>query len=191
MIVAHGAGNSAVEMCVMFRRIVGNGVALLCPAGPRVRAGEEGRYFPDHHALEKIVVASVAALASACGGRVDPAGAVYSGYSQGATMGALMIPAHGGEFPRLALVEGGVEGWTLARARQYHDGGGRRVVYACGTPHCRTHAEGVSGTMRKAGLDVRVVADVHAGHTYGGTVASALQETFAWLVTDDPRFAPH
>lgn len=191
MVVTHGAGNTPESMCDVFRLVVGDRLVLLCPAGPRIRAGEEGRYYPDHFALEKIVFASVAAVTEAFPGQVDGNGAIYSGYSQGATMGALMIPAHGKDFPLLALVEGGVEGWTPARARQYAGGGGQRVLFACGTPHCRKHAEKVGETLRKAGLEAQVVYAEGEGHTYGGRVAYATARAFDWLVGNDPRYASH
>jgi predicted esterase len=121
---------------------------------------------------------------------VDATSAVYSGYSQGATMGALMIPAHGKEFPLLALVEGGVEGWTVARAKQYRNAGGRRALFACGTAHCQKHAGKVGETLRKAGVEAKVVYGEGAGHTYGDKVAYALAESFDWLVRDDPPILP-
>jgi predicted esterase len=189
MVVAHGAGNTPDGMCDTFRAVVGDRAVLLCPAGPRVARGEEGRYYPDHFALEKIVLASVDALVAKYPAAVDAANAVYSGYSQGATMGALMISGHGDRFPRLLLVEGGVEGWTLSRAKQFQAAGGRRALFACGTPHCEKHARAVSDILQKAGVEATVVADVHAGHTYGGTVAEAVHGAFDALVAGDPRFA--
>jgi predicted esterase len=183
MVVTHGAGNTPESMCEVFRLIVGDRLVLLCPAGPRISAGDDGRYYPDHFALEKIVFASLAALREAFPRQVDATSAIYSGYSQGATMGALMIPAHGREFPLLALVEGGVEGWTAARAKKYRDSGGRRALFACGTPHCQKHAEQVAATLRKAGVEAKVVAAPGEGHTYGGEVARLVAESFDWLVS--------
>jgi predicted esterase len=189
MIVTHGAGNTPDSMCEVFRAIVGDRIVLVCPAGPRIRAGEEGRYYPDHHALEKIVIGAHTEVGHAFPRQVIEVPAVYAGYSQGATMGALMIPENATEYPLLLLVEGGVEGWTLARAKKYRDSGGRRVLFACGTPHCQKHAEKVADTMRKAGLEAKVVTAPGEGHTCGGKVAEAVAASFDWLVQDDARFS--
>jgi predicted esterase len=186
--VAHGAGDTPDALCGTFRDLVGDRGVILCPAGPRIAWNAEGRYFPDHFALERIVLASLEALAAAYPGAVDRASVVYGGYSQGATMGALMLPSHGAELPRLLLVEGGFDEWTVARAAAFHEGGGRRVLFACGREQCRAHAEHAATWLRSGGVEARVVARVGSGHTYGGAVAEAVRSAFTWLVEGDSRW---
>lgn len=180
-VVAHGAGDSPEEQCRAWRETLGDRGVILCVAGPRVAVHSEGRYFPDHFALERIVLASLEAF-----GRSFPDIAkgpvLYAGYSQGATMGALMIVSHGSAFPRLALVEGGFDGWTLARSQRFESSGGKRVLFVCGTRHCKGRAESSAQTLRHAGVDTRVVSDLSAGHTYGGAVATALENSLDWLL---------
>jgi predicted esterase len=183
LVAAHGAGDSPAEQCRAWRRVLGERGIVLCLAGPRVAVHSDGRYFPDHFALEKIVLASLDAFRKAFPNE-SRVPIVYAGYSQGATMGSLMIVNHGDLFPRLALVEGGFEGWTLARAEKFKSTGGRRVLFVCGTKHCRSHAESSAASLRKAALDARVVSDLSAGHTYGGAVAAALENSLEWLVRE-------
>jgi predicted esterase len=186
LISAHGAGDSALQMCEVWRALLGDRGIVLCPAGPRMRAHEEGRYYPDHHALERITFAALRALAEKYPREADVKRMVYTGYSQGATMGALMIPEHGAECPRLVLVEGGFDDWTPARAGTFKKAGGDRVLFACGRKACKAGADRSAAWLKAAGVEVRTVARVGAGHTIS-VVEAALPE-FEWLVQGDPRW---
>ena len=188
LVVTHGAGDTPGALCDVWRGVLGDRGVLLCPAGPRIAWNAEGRYYPDHLALERIVLASIDALGKAFPGSVDLARITYAGYSQGAMMGALMIAAHGKEFPYLALVEGGFNEWSVVRAAAFREGGGRRVLFACGRQACKEAAERAAAWLRRAGVEARVVSSVGAGHTYGGGVARAVHGAFGWLVADDPRW---
>lgn len=189
LISAHGAGDSAREMCEFWRAVLGDRGIVLCPAGPRMRAHEEGRYYPDHHALERITFAAVRALAETYAREADMQRIVYTGYSQGATMGALMIPEHGAECPRLILVEGGFDDWTTARALTFKKAGGNRVLFACGRQACKTGADRSAAWLKSAGVPARVVSRVGAGHTIA--VIDAAMPEFDWLVEGDPRWTPN
>jgi predicted esterase len=182
LIAAHGAGDNPAWQCESWRDFLGRRAVILCPAGPRVAARSDARYFPDHFALEKIVFASLDALRAAMPDPSRAARVVYAGYSQGATMGALMLVSHGDTCPRLALIEGGFDGWTLGRAEKFKHSGGERVLFVCGTAHCRKHAEASRQTLERAGVPSRVVADLSAGHNYGRAMARVLGESFPWLV---------
>jgi predicted esterase len=187
LISAHGAGDSALQMCEYWRALLGDRGIVLCPAGPRMRAHEEGRYYPDHHALERITFAAIRALAARYPREADMKAIVYTGYSQGATMGALMIPEHGAECPRLVLVEGGFDDWTAARAQTFKKAGGDRVLFACGRQACKAGADRSSAWLQAAGVEVKVVARVGTGHTI--TVAEAALPEFEWLFQGDARWA--
>lgn len=186
LVAAHGAGDVPAEQCRAWREILGDRGIILCVAGPRVAVHSEGRYFPDHFALERIVFASLESFRRAFPEIAAADRVVYAGYSQGATMGALMLPEHGATCPRLALVEGGFDGWSLRRAQAFATNGGARVLFACGTRHCRERAEASAATLRHAGVAARVVSDLSAGHTYGGAVAHVLAKSIDWLLSDDP-----
>lgn len=190
LVVAHGAGDTPEALCETFRRLLGGRGVVMCPSGPRRFAHAEGRYFPNHPALERIVLASLDALIAAYPEKVDAKSVVYAGYSQGATMGALMITTHGDRFPRLLLIEGGAKEWTLARARQFQAAGGRKVLFVCGTTSCRTHAKGSAALLDAAGVATTVVSDVRAGHTYEGPVLVLLEQNLNEFLSDDPRWSP-
>ncbi|HVW24793.1 MAG TPA: hypothetical protein VHC69_05455 [Polyangiaceae bacterium] len=188
LIATHGAGDTPTEMCELWRGILGDRGVVLCPAGPRMRAHEEGRYYPDHHALERINFAALAALRERYADLVDTERAVYTGYSQGATMGALMIPPYGAECPRLVLVEGGFADWSMERATTFKKMGGERALFVCGRQQCKDGAERSAAWLRSAGVPARVVSHVGEGHVI--RVALVAAPELDWLLEGDPRWAP-
>ena len=184
VMVAHGAGGTPDEQCRTWRELLGDRGVVLCIAGRRVAVHSEERYFPDHFALERIALASLEALRRAFP-NVNAEHVVYAGYSQGATMGSLMIASHGDDCPRLALLEGGFDGWTLSRAQKFEASGGRRVLFVCGTRHCADRARAAASTLVRTGVPARVESDLSAGHTYGGGVEQKLSESWRLLIEDD------
>jgi pimeloyl-ACP methyl ester carboxylesterase len=190
LVAAHGAGDNPAWQCETWREILGDRAIILCLSGPREMPRSDARYFPDHFALEKIAFASLDALRRALPEPSRTRRVVYTGYSQGATMGALMIVSHGDSCPRLVLVEGGYDGWSFARAEKFKRSGGERVLFVCGTGHCRKRADASAQALVKAGVTSRVVANLSGGHSYGGPIAQTVKESFAWLVEDDTDWSP-
>jgi len=194
LVSAHGAGGRPEPHCAFFRRLVAGRAFVLCPRGARLGTDapldQGGFFYPNHHALGREVVAALAALAARFGARVDLRAPVYAGFSQGATMGALAFVKQGGPFARMLLIEGGVgeyDEWTIANARAFHEGGGARVLLACGREACAEAARRTEGRLAKAGLDARAVYGA-AGHTYGGAVGEAIEAALPWLFDGDPRW---
>jgi predicted esterase len=195
VVATHGAGDRAEYHCELWRRIVGDRAFVLCPQGrrtdERVPHADAGYYYPDHFALDKEVKAAIAALRDRHRGHVDPEQAVYTGFSQGAIHGAHVIVLNPEVCPRAVLVEGGngfFNEWSAPAARKYREGGGKRILFACGSPACVRTAERCAGYLKKAGVEARVVHAKGAGHSYGPAMEAELRATFEWLVADDPRF---
>jgi predicted esterase len=151
------------------------------------RSVESGYYFPNHYELEREVMAGLEALWSSFPDAARTS-IVYAGYSQGATMGALMIVEHADVFHRLVLIEGGTGEWNLARAQQFRRRGGQRILFACGREHCRDTAHRSAHWLERAGLVVRVLYARGAGHTPAGVVGEKVAEAFGWLTEGDPRW---
>jgi predicted esterase len=191
LVAAHGAGGEAHWHCELWRKLTGNRGYILCPQGVRIYADRSlpsGYYFPDHHHLEREVMAAVKALWAHCP-RAARSGLVYAGYSQGATMGALMLVDHADVFSRLVLIEGGTSEWNIPRAAKFRRGGGQRVLFACGVAHCERGARRSARWLEQADVATRVEYARGAGHTPGGVVAVRLAESFAWLVQGDERWS--
>ncbi|HEX6275388.1 MAG TPA: hypothetical protein VFZ53_20250, partial [Polyangiaceae bacterium] len=117
LVAAHGAGDAPEWQCEHWGNVARGRYFVLCPRGTSLGGG--GYYYKTHIALEEELVAALRAARESYGSMIRPDGGVYTGYSQGATMGALMIVDHGAEFPYLVLVEGGFGDWTLGRAKRF------------------------------------------------------------------------
>ena len=193
VVVAHGAGGRPEWHCELWSHIVGDRAFVLCPRGRRqdVRIPTEDAtcYFPHHHYLRAVVEASIAALQNQASSPLDCAEAVYVGYSQGATMGALFLPTSP-RFARALLVEGGFSEWNIPIALRFREHGGRRVALVCGTPRCAAGATQSASWLQQGGLVARAIHVAHAGHSSFGAMAERLPDVFRWLTENDPRFRP-
>jgi len=189
VLAAHGAGDNAQAQCEVWREIVGGCGAILCIAGTPIGPGEQnGFFFANHLELEKEVLAAMLAMRAQFKGRIASKDAVYVAYSQGATMGALMLEAHGDLFSRLVLVEGGAWNWTLSRGKQFKKNGGQRILLVCGTAGCNTGAQRSAQVLAHSGLSVRVLDVPGGGHAYWGAVAAAVAKDWPWVIEADGRW---
>jgi len=188
MFVAHGAGGSAREVLDYFKRLLADRYVIVAVAGtPLSRAEPQGgHYYKNHLELEKEVLSVAKRLTNES--QLGPAALskppwIYAGYSQGATMGALFLINHAQWFDRLILIEGGIEGWNLARSRRYKEGGGLRLLWLCGTPGCATGATKARDVALQVGLEAQAETLVGAGHVYWGPVGKQLAALLPWVVS--------
>jgi pimeloyl-ACP methyl ester carboxylesterase len=191
LIAAHGAGDTAEAQCAYWRALLGptKGV-VACPRGRPIRAGSEahGYFYPSHFALEKEVLALLAALEPRAA-FVELRDILYAGYSQGATMGMLMLVGHGDRIPHLLLIEGGTRDWSSRRARRFARGGGKHVSFACGTPSCDDNSERAARVLTAAGIASSRHHVPGAGHVYDGLLRPKVEEAFQLLTKGDRRWA--
>jgi predicted esterase len=195
IVATHGAGDRGEFHCELWRGIVQNRAFVLCPQGrrmdDRVPHPDAYYFYANHHELEREVLAALTALKERYPDHLDVTQAVYTGFSQGAIQGALVIVLHPDEFPRAVLVEGGhgsYREWSPYAARKYQSGGGKRVLFACGGHNCVRSATNSARYLEKAGVSTQVVHAEGAGHSYDATMAAELAQSFAWVVADDPRW---
>ena len=182
VVAAHGAGDTPEAQCEIWAGLTKQRALVLCPRGVALRKGADAYFYRNHFELEREFVAALDALRKSYGPRIKPAPAIYTGYSQGATMGALMIGKHAGEFRRLVLIEGGFDVWNLARAREFKRAGGERVMLVCGTGHCRKQALASVEWLTKAGVEARLEHVEGGGHAYWGAVADRVFEKLDWVL---------
>jgi hypothetical protein len=192
LIVAHGAGDHAEPHCELWRRVLGERGVILCVRGRalRKRSPEQGYYFPDHLALEREVVAALAALRGLHPEWVDTGRGIYAGYSQGAQMGLLMSLDQGARLPRLLLIEGGSGDFGEAHVRRLARSGAERVALVCGTPGCQRNARLGAARLEQAGIRSDVYYAADAGHTYLGAVSELAAQAFVRLSEGDERWEP-
>ena len=181
VIATHGAGGEPEWTCDHWRRLTQERAFVLCLRGKSMGAGG-GYYYPDHHALDAELVAAERA-ARATEPRIKPGDGIYAGYSQGASMGSIIAARHARAFPYLVLVEG-FERWNIPRLRAFARGGGKRILFACGTGDCRGAAEEAVRYSSQAGVEARVEYASGAGHTAGGDVMARVQGALPWLLAE-------
>jgi predicted esterase len=126
-------------------------------------------------------LAAALTAARAAQPRIAPGGGIYAGFSQGASMGSLMIAERGNDFPLLVLIEG-FEQWNLALARKHQHSGGQKVLFACGTAACASKAERSVAALQRAGLQARLEHATGAGHTPLGGVLELIERDLPWLL---------
>src|SRR6478736_769340 len=191
LVVTHGAGGTAEAHCQLWSRIVVDRAILLCLRG-RARGPNpaDGEYYPDHPTLERETFAALAALRARYAARIAEGGVYYAGFSQGATMGALMLVEHAEEVKRLVLVEGGFAEWSVARARAFRERGGERVLFVCGRKECADAARKSAYYFKLAGVPAQLEYVTGAGHSHDARVEARLIASLPWLIANDARFEP-
>lgn len=197
VVAAHGAGDRPEWQCSFWREIVQDRAFVLCPRGvpmnPQTAPDRTGYFYTTHHQLGGEIESAVASLLARFRPHLDASAPVFAGFSQGAIMGALLLPHHPARFARAVLIEGGAgtfQEWNRHAARRFRERGGVRVLFACGRAECASAAEISEGYMAKEGLPAQVVHAPGAGHTYGGPVGEEIARAFSWLIAGDERFSP-
>ena len=190
IVVTHGAGGTAEAHCDLWSRIAKGRAVLLCVRG-RARSPNpaDGEYYPDHFALERETFTAISALRARFGPRIAEGPVFYAGFSQGATMGALMLVEHASEVKRLVLVEGGFADWSVARARAFRERGGERVLFVCGRKECAKPARNSAYWFKLAGVPARVEYVPGAGHSHDSRVEARVVAALPWLMEGDDRWA--
>ncbi|HWA71357.1 MAG TPA: hypothetical protein VG937_03435 [Polyangiaceae bacterium] len=184
VVAAHGAGGDPDATCSSWARRTRGRALIACPRGRAMSELEpHGFYYPDHHALEAEVLALVAASETRYAPRLVNDGAVYSGFSQGATMGALFLPARAARFSVLVLTEGGYGEWTRRTAQRFRTTGGERVLFVCGTRHCAASVAKSARVLESAGVTVRTETVSGGGHTDRGPVGERLDALVDWALS--------
>lgn len=194
LIAAHGNYDRPEWQCQVWGEVVRGRAFVLCPRGVPRRdspSPSDPRFeYASNEALEREVDAGVEALRARHPEHVDDGPLLWAGFSLGAIQGAVIAVRKPARYPRLALVEGGHESWTRARAAAFAKGGGTRVLFACAQAGCTAAARAALPALAKAGVAAREVhGQRHEGHTYVGEVSDAFTAAFGWLVEGDPRFA--
>jgi predicted esterase len=196
LVVAHGAGDRPEWQCQLWRGIVGDRAFILCPRGfptdPYVPPEHTGYFFTTHHALAREIALGLAALRERFPEYADLEAPAFAGFSQGAIMGAMLLPSHPARFARAALIEGGYglfEEWNIPVSERWRTRGGQRALLACGRDRCVEQARESAGHMRKGGIDVRVIHAVGAGHSYGGAMEREVRAAFPWVIEGDERWS--
>lgn len=172
--VAHGAGGTPRWHCDFWSQQLANRAFVLCLRGKRMGPG--AYYYPNHHQLRQLLSAGLNAVRRRYSLRVRENDNVFVGYSQGATMGALVAKFFAKQLTHLLLLEGGFQYWNVAEAQRFRAEGGRSVCFICGTHACAAGSRKAQSWFVRASVPATIVV-TQSGHTPSDEVgASAVRE---------------
>lgn len=184
LVATHGAGGAPEWHCAFWAEVVGNGAFVVCPRGRPYDQSGTAFFYAHHHDLRERIESAVLAFEARYAARWTGRDSVYVGYSQGATMGALLLPSSGERFPYALLVEGGYDQWPVKNARSFRQSGGKRAFIACGTATCDRGATRSVRWLEQGGVEAMHATADGAGHTPAGAVGEIALHALAWLVRD-------
>jgi dienelactone hydrolase len=192
VIATHGNYDRPEWQCEVWREIVGDDAFILCPRGiarPDSPAPDDIRFtYSNNQALEKEVVAGLAALRAQYPDHATGGAVLYTGFSLGAIMGIAIATRAPSTFPRLVLVEGGHDRWTPDAVKAFAQGGGQRVLFVCSQPGCTAAAKVAAARLTKAGVAANVVGGPDAGHRYDGPIMERTIKALPWVLEGDERW---
>ncbi len=184
VVALHGNFDRPEWQCEVWRGAIGARSFILCPRGvPRgdVPKSYDRWEYGSAKSAEQEIDAGVAALREKFADYLGQGPIVYVGFSLGAILGTTIVKKTPARYPRLVLIEGGLGGMQ-AIAKQYKEGGGERVLLACGQAGCPQKSRALAKKLEALGLAARVVDGGNIGHTYDGAIADGVAREWPWLV---------
>jgi predicted esterase len=193
VVALHGNFDRPEWQCEVWRGISGGFPFVLCPRGIPRRDAPKSLDRWEWASVDKTdreLEAALAALSERYGPYVSQGSVLFTGFSLGAILGAGILALHPERFRWAVLTEGGYDGWSASRARQFAGEGGARLLFACGQGNCLAKSRAATKVLERAGVEVRTADGGKAGHTYDGAVAEAVAREWTWLTSGDPRWRP-
>lgn len=185
VLALHGNFDRPEWQCEVWRRITHGDVFVLCPRGiPRTDVPKQlDRWeWGSVSKTKSEIVTAVVALRARFPEHARRGQLVFTGFSLGAILGARLIQDPDLDIGAAVLIEGGYQGWTLAKAKAMTPRLGR-LLFACGQTECRNaYRYQLEQLFRAAGLSSSMVADVKAGHTYDDPVAALIEPKWGALL---------
>lgn len=188
VIALHGAEDHPEPTCKTWGRIAGPRPFILCPRGEPSASGRYGWSSPA--AVERELRAALRALKQRYGAHVSPGSVVLAAFSAGVRPALEIARQEATFFQRLVLVSPESESWSAGRAGAYAKSGGQKVVFAVSEAASRRASDAYLVFARGAGLGTKMVDVGERGVVFDEAVERAIAPEFAWLVADDPRYAP-
>jgi pimeloyl-ACP methyl ester carboxylesterase len=185
VVALHGNFDRPDWHCELWQSITRGYPFILCPRG--VPRGDVSRSMDrwEYGSLDKTkkeLDAGITALETRFPGRLAKGPIVYLGFSLGAILGIQIAKKEPARFSRVVLIEGGLGGLDAAGIKRFQEGGGERILMACGQPACTQKGKALVRRLEKQGVSARVVDGGRIGHTYDGAIAEGIAREWPWLV---------
>jgi dienelactone hydrolase len=191
VVVIHGLGSKPDTICRAWRAIVEAWGFVLCPRGERdserSRPGDPRFTHPGGARLLGHIDAALRALGERYPAYVDADRPVLAGFSLGATEVALLAQNAAVRFPRLAVLEGGLDVWYGPTIDAFA-AGGARVLFGCGSSWCTAPATSAAARIAGRSSVESRVAFAPVGHTAAPALQAAIREDLPWFLAGDERW---
>jgi pimeloyl-ACP methyl ester carboxylesterase len=191
-VALHGNFDRAEWECESWAPLVAGRAWLLCPRGvPRtdVPKSYDRWTYQARGRVRAEIEAGVAALRARHPGRVADGPLLIIGFSLGAIIGARLAVETPARLPRLVLVEGAHDVLAPENVRRFARGGGKGVVFGCGSRGCGARARRLCGALQRAGLICAEATAPDLGHTYTGPIPKLVRPHVDHMLAGDPRWA--
>ncbi|HEX3775152.1 MAG TPA: hypothetical protein VHV51_11850 [Polyangiaceae bacterium] len=187
LVAVHGAGDRAEWACGGWRLATNAYAFVVCPQGLKF---DSTRFAWDSaRTIERSVREALLAVRSRYAEYVAPGPVIYLGFSQGATLAGPTLLAEPQRFSAAALAEGGYAlSGDRAFLRQLRDAGTTRVMLVCGTAGCFRNAALDKKNFDRAGIELFISGDAHAGHNLNREMQTALRKSFPAFVSGLPAW---
>ena len=140
-----------------------------------------GLAFADAPRTLREIEAGLRALRTRFGRYVAEGPMIYAGFSQGAFLGRTIVADDPARFPVVVLAEGGQTRWTAELAARFSRGGGRRALFVCSTAACEAATPPALDTLRRAGVETKMISAGHIGHGVNDRVVSTIRAEWPWV----------
>ncbi len=195
VVALHGDTGDPAALCDAWRAVSSYGF-VLCPRGAARRAADGGAAsygFDDVPAAERELRAALAALRARFKDYISPGPVVLAGFGRGAGFAVQISRQEPAYFAHLVLLQGGADEWSSGVATIYAHGGGKRVLFACGSASCEKDARAAVVLSQRAGLAARLVPDQLddaapsdvAAERFNAAAAHLIAQSWAWFVDGD------
>jgi hypothetical protein len=194
IVVIHGLGGRPDPNCKAWRAIVRGWGFVLCPRGEydpqRSTPGDRRYTHPGGDRLLAHIDTALGVLADRYAGYVDVRAPVLAGFSLGAYEVALLAQRGLPRFPRVAVLEGGLDGWYAPTIEAFGAQGGVRVLFGCGSWWCAPTAIAAAARIgQRSGVEARV-ASAPVGHANTPPLQEAIRAELPWFLAGDDRWGP-
>jgi hypothetical protein len=185
IVAIHGAVDDPGLMCGAWRIIADVYPFVVCPAGTPIGADAPGRKYVwgSTAQIEKRALQAITAIEAKYPDHiVAGAPAIYTAFSQGATMAGPLLARNASRFPRAVLTEGGHHAFEPdGLARAYAKAGGQRVLMTCSQGGCAPSFQLSRDALDRAGVATSVVFSGAHGHSMPPPVRESIHGALAWL----------
>jgi len=182
----HGAQDRPDWACAEWFGALGGRAFVVCPRGVPLA---DGFAWSSVDQIASKAEQAIALVRERFGPWVSDGRALYGGWSQAATLGALVLAKRPDLFDAGVLVE---LGHTPLDARgvasSIRQSGVRAVAVVCATASCERWCAAAKPAM--AGLAFECYSAGHRGHTFDGEVSKRVHDAVSFVEMGDPRWTP-